>query len=439
MRKLRRALIPALSVATLAVLAAVGLTQPSDSQPLPSTAASFSTPQPGESALVQRGRYLAVLGDCMACHTKAGGGAPYAGGRPIGTPFGAILSANITSAAMSSWTGDQFYKALHEGIDAQGRHLYPAFPYNYFTRITRPDADALLAYLKTVPGVPGEVQTDILPFPFNIRALLIAWNALYLKKGEFQPNPQQSAEWNRGAYLVNGLGHCAACHTPRNMLGASKSGKDLHGGEIDNWVAPDLTGNERTGLGRWSADEIAEYLKTGRNAHANAGGAMAEVITYSTSLMSDGDRHAIAVYLKGKAAREGVAPAASPDPAAMRRGGAIYSDVCSACHLEDGVGQPRFFPPLGNDAVLQQDDAAGVLHLILAGSRTGPSPTRPSALTMPSYAWKLSDAEIADVATYVRNSWGNQARAVTAEQVSKLRGKLNLRDVRLTVNSGDRK
>jgi mono/diheme cytochrome c family protein len=422
MAKLRRALIPAMSVATLAALAAIGLTQPSDSQPLPSTAASFSTPQPGESAQAQRGRYLAVLGDCMACHTKAGGGAPYAGGRAIGTPFGAILSANITSAAMGAWTDDQFYRALHEGIDAKGRHLYPAFPYNYFTRMTRADSDALLAYLKTVPGVPGEVQTDILPFPFNIRALMIVWNGLYLKKGEFQPNPQQSAEWNRGAYLVEGPGHCGACHTPKSALGGDLQSRRYQGGVLDEWLASNLTGNARFGLGGWSADDVAQFLKTGRNARSAATGAMAEVVAFSTSQMSDADVRAIAVYLKSLPAMDARAVPAA-DPATMKAGEAIFTDSCSACHRMNGQAVPGAFPPLPGNANAQQADPTTLARIILNGARSQPTAARPTPLSMPAYNWKLTDAEVAAVATYVRNSWGNSAPPVTAAQVAAVRKK----------------
>ena len=221
------------------------------------------------------------------------------------------------------------------------------------------------------------------------------------------------------------------------MFGADNSGQDFHGGDLDNWVAPDLTANPRTGLGAWSVDDVAEYLKTGRNARAGAGGPMADVVTYSTSLMTDADRDAIAVYLRSRPATDNRA-AAHPDAAVMARGAAIYSDACASCHLENGVGQPRLFPPLGHDAVLQQTDPTGLEHMILAGSRIAPTPTRPSPLTMPSFAWKLTDREIADVSTYIRNSWGNQAAAVSAAKVANLRKRLGLQVLRYTANSGDR-
>jgi mono/diheme cytochrome c family protein len=275
-----------------------------------------------------------------------------------------------------------------------------------------------------------------LVFPLRFRFTVKGWNLLYFKAHGFSADPSQSPEWNRGAYLVNGLGHCGGCHTPKGALGADKSGREFHGGTLDSWVAPDLTANDRTGLGAWSIDDVTEYLGTGRNAHAGAGGAMAEVITYSTSLMSETDRHAMAVYLKSLPASPSVA-AAQPEPGAMRRGAAIYSDACASCHLEDGVGQPRYFPPLGRDAMLQQADPLGLEHLILAGGRIGISPARPSAMTMPSFAWKLTDEEVADVSTFIRNSWGNRAAAVSVADVRAARKKLNLDTVHLTANSGD--
>jgi mono/diheme cytochrome c family protein len=394
-----------------------------------------STPN---AARLRRGQYLVAAGDCMSCHIRDGG-EPLAGGLGLRTPFGIIYSANITSdqnTGIGAWTSDQFYRAMHDGIDDEGKNLYPAFPYPWFRRASREDDDAILAYLKTTPAVSYTPPANDLRFPLNFRFMVKGWNLLYLNAHDFQSDPSQSADWNRGAYIVNGFGHCGACHTPLNALGAAKSNQDFYGAKLDNWTAPDLTGNERSGLGGWSVDDIAEYLRNGRNAHAGAGGPMADVVTYSTSLMSDEDRRAIAVYLKGHSASPG-SVSGPPDPGAMRRGAAIYSDVCASCHLEDGVGQPRIFPPLGHNAMLQQADPTGLEHLILAGTRIGTSSSRPSPLTMPSFAWKLSDSEIADVSTYLRNSWGNQAPAVGSNEVHELRHSLGLETVHLTANSGD--
>jgi mono/diheme cytochrome c family protein len=394
-----------------------------------------STPN---AAQLRRGQYLVATGDCMSCHLREGG-EPLAGGLGLKTPFGVIYTPNITSdkeTGIGDWTSDQFYRAMHDGIDDEGNNLYPAFPYPWFTRVSREEDDAILAFLKATPAVKYTPPKNNLPFPLNFRSAVKGWNLLYFNSNDFKPDSNQSPEWNRGAYLVNGLGHCGGCHTPKNVLGADKTKMELQGATLDNWVAPDLTANDRTGLGRWSTDDVAEYLRTGRNAHAGAGGAMADVITYSTSLMSDADRHAMAVYLKSQAASAG-AVNAQPDPGAMRRGGAIYSDACSSCHLENGVGQPRYFPPLGPNAMLQQANPIGLEHLILAGGRIGTSPSRPSALTMPSFAWKLNDQEVADVSTYIRNSWGNQAAAVSVSDVRDARKRLNLQTLHLTANSGD--
>jgi mono/diheme cytochrome c family protein len=387
---------------------------------------------------LNRGLYLVAAGDCMSCHLREGG-EPFAGGLGLNTPFGTIYTSNITpdrATGIGSWTGDQFYRAMRDGKGEHGENLYPAFPYPWFRRASRADDDAIFAYLMTVPAVSYTPPKNDLPFPFNIRGAVSAWNALFLDTHDVQTDPGQSAEWNRGAYLVNGLGHCSACHTPKNSFGADKSKQEFHGGKLDNWVAPDLTGNMRIGVGAWSVDDIAEFLATGRNTRAAAGGSMADVITYSTSLLNDADRHAIAVYMKSQPASPTVAVAA-PDTGAMHRGAEIYSDACASCHLENGVGQKRVFPPLGEDSMLQQPDPTSVEHLILAGTRIGISDSRPSPLSMPSFAWKLTDQEIADVSTFIRNSWGNQAAAVSAANVSELRKKLDLQTVHLTVNSGD--
>lgn len=391
------------------------------------------------AAQIRRGQYLVRLGDCLSCHLTPDG-EPFAGGVGLNTPFGVVYSANITSDkqnGIGDWTPEQFYRAMHDGIGIYDEHLYPAFPYPWFTRISREDDEAILAFLKTVPASAAIPPPNQLAFPVSRRATVGVWNRLFLHAGTFTPDPAQSPQWNRGAAIVNGLGHCSACHTPKNALGADKRKQAFHGGELDNHVAPDLTTNERTGLGSWTLDDIEEYLRTGRNAHANSGGPMADVVAYSTALISDEDRHAIAVYLKSLSARTTDTPKA-PNAGAMKRGAEVYGDVCSACHLSDGIGQPRIFPPLEHDAVVQQSDPTGVLHIVLAGSRTGPSPSRPAALTMPSFAWKLSDQEVADVVTYVRNSWGNQAGGVSVDAVRDMRARLGLQAVRATDSSDDR-
>jgi len=380
-----------------------------------------AAPQPDQ---VAQGRYLAILGDCEGCHDRPGG-APYAGGLPLPTPFGTIYSVNITpdrETGIGAWTADDFWNAMHRGVRADGAKLYPAFPYPYFTHATRAESDALYAYLRTVPPVSYRAPPNKLPFPLNIRALVSVWNALY-----FKPDRAPAAGASRGQHIVQGLGHCGGCHTPKTLLAADKTGHELEGGDIDNWAAPALNADVRTGLGAWSTADVAEFLKTGRNGRANGSASMADVIRHSTSQMSDADLAAIGDYLRSHPDHaEAMAPP-RPDPKVMAAGEAIYVDACATCHAVDGKAQPTYFPPLPGAAVTQSRDPTTVIRFILSGTQTVATDARPTALSMPAYAWKLDDAQVAAVATYVRNAWGNQAPAVSASQVANLRRKVAAR------------
>lgn len=399
-----------LSVVALAIGVSPALTQAQQSAPPP-------------SELVVQGKYLAILGDCAACHTNKGGPA-YAGGRGLNSGFGIIYSSNITpdrETGIGKWSADQFYRAMHKGIAANETHLYPVFPYPYFTRMTRADDDAVYAYLQTIPAVHAKPPPNKLPFPLNVRGMMAIWNALYFSEGAFKPDPTKSSEWNRGAYIVTGSGHCGGCHTPKNFLMADDNDHALSGNAIGNWFAADLSGEPRAGLASWTAADIEEYLKSGRNAPATASGSMQEVIELSTGHMEDTDRAAIAAYLKGLPPAASAKQRSAPDPAAMRAGEAIFVDVCSACHVSQGKGQPRLFPPLAGGTTVQSRDPATVLHIILQGAHSLATTDEPTPLAMPAFAWKLSDQQIADVATYIRNSWGNKGSQVGAGDVKKLR------------------
>lgn len=402
----------------LAIAAGVALTQPKTPPPAP------AEPTIGASQ-IERGRYLAAVGDCVACHTTKDG-ARFAGGRPLQTPFGTVLSANLTpdvETGIGRYTADTFYRALHEGLDHEGRHLYPAFPYNYYTKVSRTDSDALFAYFRSLPPVKHALERNQLSFPFKIRGLMTVWNWLYLDQGSYQSDPSKSPSWNRGAYLVEGLGHCQACHTLMNRLGSARRGEAFQGGRFADLVAPDITPNTRTGIGGWQREALIEFLREGRNVHSLASGEMGEVVAFSTSQMTDGDLAAVADYLQSLPASPEHSITA-PQAAVMQQGQAIWQDACSACHRMEGQGVPRFFPPLKGDPNVQQPDPTTVLHYILAGTRRVPTDKVPTPLSMPAFDWKLSDDQVAAVATYLRNSWGNAAPAVSAKDVGDLRQKL---------------
>lgn len=374
-----------------------------------------------------RGKALVVAGDCVACHT-APRGQPFAGGLALQTPFGEIMAPNITpdnSTGIGSWSTDDFARAMQEGRRPDGSHLYPAFPYPYYTKVERGDLDAIYAYLRTLQPAENRVDRDTLPFPFNVRLLMKGWNALFFTSGAFKPDPARSAEFNRGAYLVEGLGHCGACHTPFNAFGASRNDKYLEGNQIDNWTAPNITDDARVGLGKWSVEDIVQYLKTGQNGFSLASGPMKDVVENSTSKMPVSDLKAIAVYLKQRGAAG--APTSTPLVASnprMQAGEAIYVDTCAACHVRNGEGVAHLFPRLAGSAVATQQDPATLVRIIIAGGRAAATDGFPTSPAMPSLGYRLSDSQVADVVTYVRNSWGNAAAPVTEETVKALRARV---------------
>jgi mono/diheme cytochrome c family protein len=373
---------------------------------------------------IERGRYLAVLGDCAGCHT-APGGQPFAGGLALQTPFGKLVAPNVTpdrETGIGSWSDDEFVAAMHDGRSPHGR-LYPAMPYPAYTRMTRDDVLAIRAYLATVAPVSHEVIADQLPFPLNIRFSMLAWNWLNFSPGRYQPNPQKSAEWNRGAYIVEGAGHCGTCHTPKTLLGGDKTGSPLAGATLQGWFAPDITTDPRKGIGGWAKDDIALYLKTGANSWTLASGPMAEAVTHSTSKMTDEDIAAIATYLKdsGTAGSAAKPTAISTDAKDMRAGAAIYRDSCAACHKESGTGESRLFPRLAGSALVQSDDPTTLARVVLQGARAVSTPSMPTAPAMPAFDWRLDDAQVAAVLTYIRNTWGNAAAPVSAGTIANQR------------------
>jgi mono/diheme cytochrome c family protein len=378
---------------------------------------------PPSAEIIAHGKALTEAGDCASCHT-ADPQKPFAGGKRIDTPFGAIYSPNLTpdlDTGIGRWSDQDFWRALRLGVAPDGSRYYPAFPYANFTKLTRDDITAIRAYLETLTPLPNKAPPPQLRFPLNFRVVMRGWNFLFFRPGIFEPDQNKSAEWNRGGYLVEGVAHCGACHTPKNLLGADKRGQKYGGGAVGGWFAPRLDSAERSGLKSWSADDIVEYLGSGRNGRSHADGLMAEVVVNSTSKMSDRDIRAIAVYLKDLPAGAPEPAVSPPPPAQMTGGEKLYKGACVACHEIDGSGAPRIYPPLPGNANLQSADPLSTLRIILDGAETVTTPRAPNKGSMPAYAAKLSDQEIADVATYIRNSWGNAAPAVTPGQVKNAR------------------
>lgn len=378
---------------------------------------------------IQRGRYLAQAGDCISCHTVKNG-KPFAGGYPVETPFGTIYSSNITPdivTGIGNWSKDDFYRAMHKGIRKDGKPLYPACPYPWFTKMTREDVDALKDYLSTLEPVRAIAPDNELIWPLGWRRLVQGWNLLFFDEGQFIRRHDKSDVWNRGAYLVNGLGHCAACHTPKNMFGATKRDQALQGGDAgEAWHAPSLTGHERDGLGSWSVEDIVQYLSTGANSNTASVGPMTEVVMNSTQHLRKEDLIAIATYLKDIPAHKvDETDGEAIDADVMARGEGLYIDQCMGCHMADGKGQEGAFPRLAGSVPVHAAQPQSLIQVVLGGEFMADPTELPTGLGMPAFAWKLNDQQVADLLTYVRNNWGNQASAVTPEQVAEVREALH--------------
>ena len=393
------------------------------------------------AALVAHGEYLARAGDCIACHTTQGG-KPFAGGLKFDTPIGAIYSTNITPDANSGigkWSYDDFARAVRQGVRPNGDTLYPAMPYPSYARLSDDDMKALYAYfMQGVGPVKAQNRAVDIPWPLSMRWPLGAWRMLFAPKVQaFDGAHYNDAIVARGAYLVQGLGHCGACHTPRARTMQELALTDLEGddflaggGPIDGWVPSSLRGNPRTGIGAWSEDDIVQFLKSGRNLHTAAFGGMTDVVQHSMQHMNDADLLAIARYLKTLPASDPKETPYAYDPAAANklqngdasaRGAAVYRDNCMACHRSDGRGYTRVFPALGGNPVVQGKDPTSLIHVLLSGSALEGTKSAPSSFTMPPFGWRLSDQEVADVSTFVRASWGNAGAPVSAEDVAKVR------------------
>jgi len=420
-RRWRRLALFALPLAVLGGAAAAYAFRPLPT-PVPA-------PLETHDATVAKGEYLARVGNCAACHT-APGGQPYAGGVKFKTPFGTLYSTNITpdrKHGIGGWSYEEFNASMKHGVRPDGAHLYPAFPYTSFAKLSDEDIASLYLYFASLNPVAAGNRENELTFPFGNRSLLYFWKRLFHSDAAFEPDAAKSAAWNRGAYLVEGAAHCGACHTPRNLLGGLKNDRALHGGTyVDQvasgayrtWAAVDLTPGQH-GLKGWSTNDIARYLTEGKNGHSVVHGPMNEVFR-STQHLTKQDAAAIATYLKGvdpSPARLDLSPFRSR----IAAGEVVYTVHCGTCHLPDGKGDGGLGVPLRNNALVAAKDPASLVNVILYGPDLPPPPFASNRTTMKPFGKRLSDEDVAAVATYLRSSFGNNASAVTPDQVAQQR------------------
>ncbi|MDQ2734471.1 MAG: cytochrome c [Pseudomonadota bacterium] len=424
MRRSAQVSIVVIAVGVTAAAVAWFLLRPGFLPQVRGAAAANATTQ-----VIDRGEYLARAGDCVACHTEPGG-KEFAGGRAMPTPFGNLYVPNITAddeTGIGLWSANDFYRLMHTGLSRDGNLMYPAMPFASYTKVTRADSDAIFSYLLSVAPVHQKNRPHELRFPYNNRDLLLGWRALYFSEGEFVADPKQSTQWNRGAYLVQGLGHCAMCHTAINALGGSSESKAFEGGMIPNqhWYAPSLTSNREAGLGDWSLEDISDLLQVGVSHRATVYGPMAEVVYDSLQHLSDEDAQAMAVYLKALPQRDSEpAPSSSArlvDPTVMELGRNIYVKQCSVCHGDEGKGQPPFYPPLAANRSIVMASPVNSIRMVLNGGYPPGTAKNPRPHGMPPFAHILNDAEVAAIVTYIRVAWNNTGTPVTAAQANDLR------------------
>lgn len=382
-------------------------------------------------AQIARGAYLARIGNCIGCHT-ARGGAAYAGGLAVPTPFGDIYASNLTpdrANGIGDWNSDDFWRAMHDGRGRDGRLLYPAFPYTNYTKLTRADSDAIFAYLKTLPPAQQPNREPELRFPYDQRALLYVWRALYFRPGQYVADASKPAAWNRGAYLTQGLGHCSACHAPRDGFGGTGLREELGGGMIPmlNWYAPPLNGNQAAGLGGWSEADLAAFLKNGISSMRAASGPMAEVIHGSLQYLREDDVRAIASYLHSLP-QQLPPPQATPERlgkeekrAILELGQSLYEDRCAGCHRANGTGASGIYPRLAGNQAVTSPMAVNPIRVVLNGGFPPSTAGNPRPYGMPPFAPTMSDEQVAAVISYIRNAWGNEAGIVSPAEVNRYR------------------
>lgn len=393
---------------------------------------------------IERGRYLARTANCVACHT-ADGGAPMAGGRALRTDVGTIYSTNITpdpDTGLGRYTLDDFDRAVRHGVARDGKRLYPAMPYTSYAKMTRDDVAAIHAWMRSeIKPVRQPNRATTLSWPYSMRWLLVPWNWVNLRSDPVRADAKQGEAWRRGAYIVQAVAHCGACHTPRGMLYGEK-GRDetsrhfLSGATVEGWSATNLTGDMLTGLGAWSSAELAEYLHTGRNAHATSFGPMSTVIASSTQYLNAADLDAVAIYLKSLPGTRGEARPFRYDAGTTAQlqqgrfdtpGARQYATYCMPCHNASGKGFAKVFPPLAGNPTVVDPNPSSLINLLLDGAVTARVDTAPTDYHMPGYGWTLEDQELASLLTFIRGGWGNRAAPVSVEAVADRRRALGTR------------
>jgi mono/diheme cytochrome c family protein len=392
-----------------------------------------------DADLIKQGEYLARAGDCVACHT-AKDGKPFAGGLPMETPIGMLYSTNITphSTGIGEYSYEDFERAVRQGIAKDGTTLYPAMPYPSYARVTDADMKAMYAYfMHGVEPVEQKNKASDIPWPLSMRWPLTIWRGLFAPEVKVTEAAAKDPVIERGAYLVEGLGHCGACHTPRALTMQEKALSDADGDEflsgsapLEGWIAKSLRGDHKDGLGSWSEEQLVAFMKTGRSDTSAVFGGMSDVVVHSLQYLTDADLTAIARYLKSLPAvidddqpfkEDAKVASALWTGDDSKTGAALYVDSCAACHRTDGKGYQRVFPALAGNPVVQSEDATSLIHIVLDGATLPATHTAPSTFTMPPFAWRMTDQQVADVVSFIRTSWGNQAGSVSASQVAKLR------------------
>lgn len=382
---------------------------------------------------VKDGAYLARVGNCQTCHT-APGGTPYTGGRAIETPFGTVFSSNLTAdkaTGLGNWNTDEFWQALHNGKSRDGHLLSPAFPYTEYTQVSRNDADALFAYLQSLPAVTAANRPHDMRWPFGTQTALWAWRTMFFYPQVYEPMATQSAAWNRGAYLVNGLGHCGACHTPRNALGGSQKSRAFSGGliPVQNWYAPSLLQSDAAGVSLEDTHDAKVLLKSGSSAYATASGPMALVVQGSTQYMTDADLQAMLLYLHTLTQTQPAQTASglpvranhATQSADRSEGQKLYNTHCASCHGDQGQGIEHAYPALAGNRAVQLLDSSNLIQSVLHGGFAPVTLSNAEPYGMPPFVLQLADSDIAQVLSFVRHAWGNQASPITAHEVNRLR------------------